>query len=227
MDRVEQWQSASGSLPGQRNQSVDGDTGTPVATTPATATSTSGSLSRHLAQLSMGEGESEGLGVPPGMRPLTSTARILEGTFSSDSSTTAMRRAEETRRGVPGALMGPLALASQPFSLTSEAMEVDSGVASASQEVAQTVEAVMRSQMQPAVEGPPAGLLRETEVPAVSSPPGMSGPLSTSSPQGMSGPLSTSSPQGMSGPLNTSSPQGMSRSLSNPFPLILKAPTPP
>ncbi|CAE7354912.1 GIP [Symbiodinium sp. CCMP2592] len=138
MDRVEQWQSASGSLPGQQAHSVDGDTGTPVATTPATATSgrpggmgwvDSERLSRHLAQLSVGEGGSEMPSAMLSMRPLSSTARILEGTFSSDSSTTAMRRAEEARRGVPGALLGPLALANQPFGVTSEAMEVDSGPA--------------------------------------------------------------------------------------------------
>ncbi|CAE7666784.1 unnamed protein product [Symbiodinium pilosum] len=40
-------------------------------------------------------------------RPLASAERIMAGTFSSDDSETARRRAEEARRVIPGGLMGP------------------------------------------------------------------------------------------------------------------------
>ena len=40
-------------------------------------------------------------------RPLATADRIMAGTFSSDDSETARRRAEEARRVIPGAVMGP------------------------------------------------------------------------------------------------------------------------
>eukprot|EP00439_Symbiodinium_sp_Y106_P003387 s10951_g1.t1 len=51
---------------------------------------------------------------PGEFRPLTSMDRIMDGTFSSDDTETAARRAAQGElqvrgRGVPGALLGPLA----------------------------------------------------------------------------------------------------------------------
>ena len=83
-----------------------------------------------------------------GFRPLTSTSKIFQGTFSSDSSETARRRAAEGPRGVPGSLLGPLALTDQPFSLEGDPMQVDhvGGQVTAGFTMEQTVESVMKAQ---------------------------------------------------------------------------------
>eukprot|EP00439_Symbiodinium_sp_Y106_P042663 s3760_g5.t1 len=122
---MEQWQSATGSTAGGGVGSVgESSAMTPVTPHPGTlGWADVDRLNQQLANLGMGEERSRpDLEI---MTPLASTARIMEGTFSSDSSETARKRAEEAQRGVPGALLGPLALADRPFYLEGDPMAVD------------------------------------------------------------------------------------------------------
>ena len=215
--RMEQWQSATGSTAGGGAASV----GASSAMTPMTPQAQQSGwadvdqLNQQLLSLRMGDG-SEGADPRMMMRPLTSTARILEGTFSSDSSETARRRAEEAQRGVPGALLGPLALADRPFFLEGDPMAVvqerGDGTQAVGAVVDQTVEAIMRSHAQDGLEpsclgiaGPQntSSLPRTTESQSMSSPPGITGPQSTSSlPR-------TAESQSMSSPPRMSEPSGI------------------
>eukprot|EP00439_Symbiodinium_sp_Y106_P025855 s5430_g3.t1 len=161
--RMEQWQSATGSTAGGGAASV----GASSAMTPMTPQAQQSGwadvdqLNQQLLSLRMGDG-SEGADPRMMMRPLTSTARILEGTFSSDSSETARRRAEEAQRGVPGALLGPLALADRPFFLEGDPMAVvqerGDGTQAVGAVVDQTVEAIMRSHAQDGLEPSSLGI---------------------------------------------------------------------
>ena len=206
--RVEQWQSATGSTAG----GGAGSAGESSAMTPVTpqaglfAWADVDRLNQQLAGLRVGEGSDVGgMGM---MRPLASTARIMEGTFSSDSSETARRRAEEAKRGVPGALLGPLALADRPFFLEGDPLAGDSesgrGQPILDSVVTRTVEAVMRSQAPEGREAPreperrsTSSLPRMTESQSMSSPPGITEPLSTSSLPRMKESQSMSSPPGI------------------------------
>ena len=120
VDRVEQRQSTSGSAAPQSTD--EGSQMTPSAATPALHPSWD-EVDRLGGQMSAltfgGSGPSLGAGPPPGMewRPLAPMSRMMEGTFSSDSSGTARRRMEEALRGVPGALLGPLAGVNIPLAL--------------------------------------------------------------------------------------------------------------
>eukprot|EP00439_Symbiodinium_sp_Y106_P004003 s1844_g1.t1 len=113
VDRMEQWQSASGSVQGPLPMSTgEGSQATPSAMTPATAPSGPGGqlsleevdrLQRQLNQVSLGRREEAGSGhsVEAG-RPLASMQKIMAGTFSSDDSETARNRMAEATRGIPG-----------------------------------------------------------------------------------------------------------------------------
>ncbi|CAE7247025.1 GIP [Symbiodinium necroappetens] len=144
MNRVEQWQSATGSTAGGAAS---------TAMTPVTPSAGAlgwadvDRLNQQLAELRVGTEAESGPGVVMN-RPLASTTKIFQGTFSSDSSETAMKRAAEGQRGVPGALMGPLALADHPFTLEGDPMQVDQAGDSSSMGLAmeQTVESVMKAQ---------------------------------------------------------------------------------
>ena len=97
-------------------------------------------LQRQLNQVSLGRREEAGSGhsVEAG-RPLASMQKIMAGTFSSDDSETARNRMAEATRGIPGSLMGPLALSKWPLVLygdpgsTSGAMGVPPGMPPAQQ----------------------------------------------------------------------------------------------
>ena len=120
VDRVEQRQSTSGSVAPQSTD--EGSQMTPSAATPALHPSWDqvDRLGGQMSALTFGSsGPSLGAGPPPGMewRPLAPMSRMMEGTFSSDSSGTARRRMEEALRGVPGALLGPLAGVNIPLAL--------------------------------------------------------------------------------------------------------------
>ena len=112
VDRMEQWQSASGSVRDHAPMSTEeGSLPTPSAMTPATARSGAPGLlgldevdrlQQQLSQVSMGQhGQESGF-----QRPLASLEKVMAGTFSSDDSETARRRAAEGERGVPGRLFG-------------------------------------------------------------------------------------------------------------------------
>ena len=133
-------------------------------------------------------------------RPLASTTKIFRGTFSSDSSETAMRRAAEGPRGVPGTLMGPLALTDQPFTLEGDPMQVDQvGVPpSMGAAMEQTVESVMKAQ----------AFADEVQMRQESL--SMSSPQRTTEPSGMSSLHRTTEPSGMSSLHRTTEPSGMS-----------------
>ena len=102
--RMEQWQSATGSTAGGGVGSVgESSAMTPVTPHPGTlGRADVDRLNQQLANLGMREERSRpDLEI---MRPLASTAKIMEGTFSSDSSETARKGAEEAQRGVWGGL---------------------------------------------------------------------------------------------------------------------------
>ena len=144
MSRVEQWQSATGSTAG----GVASTARTPV--TPSAGPlgwADVDRLNQQLTELHVRTEAGSGPGVVMN-RPLASTTKIFQGTFSSDSSETAMKRAAEGQRGVPGALMGPLALTDQPFTLEGDPMQVDhvGDSFSAGLVMEQTVESVMQAQ---------------------------------------------------------------------------------
>ena len=212
--RIEQWRSATGSTAGGGAASG----GVSSAMTPVTphagmlGWADVDRLNQQLSSLHVGEGSER---ADPGMaeRPLASTAKILEGTFSSDSSETARKRAEEAQRAIPGALLGPLALADRPFYLEGDPMVVDQAGSLEPMVpeslVEQTVDAVMRSQALD--EGQGASLLpRTTESQSMSSPPGMSGPLGASSLPRTAESQSMSSPPGMSSSMSMWPCVGMS-----------------
>ena len=123
VDRMEQWQSVNGSVGGRAPMSTEeGSQPTPTAMTPATAWSTHRGLldadevellQQQLSQVSVGQGGPE----PEFQRPLASLEKVMAGTFSSDGSETARRRAAEGGRGVPGRLLGPLADSNLPVQL--------------------------------------------------------------------------------------------------------------
>ena len=120
VDRVEQRQSTSGSVAPQSTD--EGSQRTPSVATPGVHPSWDevDRLGGQISALALGGGGPLGsMDPPPGMewRPLAPMSRMLEGTFSSDSSTTARRRMEEALRGVPGALLGPLAGVNAPLAL--------------------------------------------------------------------------------------------------------------
>ena len=108
MDRVEQAQSSSAS--GRRTTTAtSARMETPMGGTPEAGALGWVDLNRldaHMAQMRLAD--------PGEFRPLTSMDRIMDGTFSSDDTETAARRAAQGElqvhgRGVPGALLGPLA----------------------------------------------------------------------------------------------------------------------
>ena len=70
-------------------------------------TPTSDGLEGHLQQLSLAAALVFREGPLLAERPLASAERIMAGTFSSDDSETARRRADEARRVIPGGLMRP------------------------------------------------------------------------------------------------------------------------
>ena len=120
VDRVEQRQSVSGSMAPQSTD--EGSQPTPSAATPQGQLSWSemDRLGGRMTALALHDASGErDLEHPPGFawRPLAPMSRMLEGTFSSDSSGTARRRLEEAQRGVPGALLGPLAAVNVPLAL--------------------------------------------------------------------------------------------------------------
>ncbi|OLQ15613.1 Copia protein [Symbiodinium microadriaticum] len=143
MSRVEQWQSATGSTAGGAASTAM----TPV--TPSTGMLGWADVDRLNQQLSeLQVRADEGGGHFEMNRPLASTARIFQGTFSSDSSETARRRASDGPRGIPGTLLGPLALADRPFILEGDPMQVDhvGDPAAVDATLEQTVESVMKAQ---------------------------------------------------------------------------------
>ena len=231
MVRVEQWQSAAGSTAGGAMFSTGGSS----AMTPVTphvsglGRTDMDRLNQQLSQLHVGNAGEER---PTDSRPLATMDKMMRGTFSSDSSETAARRAQEVPRAVPGVLLN-------------DPMDVDAagpqGGGSAGSldaaEVKQTVESVMRSQAQHGDRGDPgthlAGMKmtssmsstqRMTEPPGMSSPQRMNELSSMPSPQRMTEPPGISSPQRMnesssiSWPQRISEPPGMSPSLSMPPP---------
>ncbi|CAE7766553.1 unnamed protein product, partial [Symbiodinium necroappetens] len=101
VDRVEQRQSTSGSVAPQSTD--EGSQLTPSVATPGVHPSWDevDRLGGQVSALALGSGVPlGGMEPPPGMewRPLAPVSRMLEGTFSSDSSTTARRRMEEALR---------------------------------------------------------------------------------------------------------------------------------
>ncbi|CAE7327628.1 GIP, partial [Symbiodinium sp. CCMP2592] len=112
MDRVEQAQSRNGSSASgrQTTTATSARMETPMGGTPEAGALGWVDLNRldeHLAQMNLG-----GSTHPPADRPLASLESIMAGTFSSDDTEMARARAEQGEahaRGVPGALLGPLA----------------------------------------------------------------------------------------------------------------------
>ena len=109
MDRVEQAQSRNGSSASGRRTTTatSARMETPMGGTPeagAVGWVDLNSLGERMANMSVAE-------VGPSERPLATLDSIFAGTFSSDDSETARLRAAQDGqvRGVPGALLGPLA----------------------------------------------------------------------------------------------------------------------
>ena len=71
------------------------------------STPTSDGLEGRLQQMSLDANPTFARGPFMGDRPLASLEKIMAGTFSSDSSETARRRADEASRVVPGTIMRP------------------------------------------------------------------------------------------------------------------------